>query len=117
MTLKTIANLVADGLDRPFDGFFINRIILLLVAEYNVLVKEELNKDTSGSTEYRVKYLVEGFEVIDSTIVGANIGDKKLLKSTNPLPKPLSLKRPQPFYYVGATDGSNSLDKFTPVPE
>lgn len=109
MTLKEIANIEADRLNRPFDGFLINRIMRLLMVEYNRLVKEKMDKEKGMNPFYRSSYKIESFTEVDS-VFGTNVSGKKALRSTNKIPKPLVLNnRPQPFFYVGAADGSNSF--------
>ena len=61
MTVKEIANLIANDLNRPFDGLLINRIMRLIIVEYNKIVKEQLNKSNRYDEAYRTKYFVTSF--------------------------------------------------------
>jgi hypothetical protein len=108
MTIKEIANIIADGLDRPVDGFLIERLKRLIILTYNELVREQVDKYKYDST-FRIFYVVNSLIPVNSfygTTIDTGV---RLLRTENKIPKPVRLKRPQPFYYVGSVDGSNSF--------
>lgn len=109
MTIKEIANIIADGLNRPVDGLLINRLKELIILQYNDLISEQIQKYRYDNL-FRTKYIVDSFTTVDIAEDNTFSIGTKLLKTTNKIPKPIRLKdRPSPFYYVGAIDYENAF--------
>ncbi len=105
MTIQEIANIIADELNRPFDGFLITRIKKLIILEYNGLIAEQLNKISRYESAYKTQYAVSSLSRVDAVTVGNLEEGKIVLRSTNKLPSPIVLNRPSPFFYVGSVNG------------
>lgn len=107
MTIKEIANIIADGMDRPFDGLLIERIKRLIILTYNDLMREQIDKYRYDNS-FRIFYKVTDLIQVSSTDTDNNLG-VTILRTRNKIPSPVRIKRPQPFYYVGSVDGTNAF--------
>lgn len=108
MTIKEIANIIADEYNRPVDGLLIERIKRYIVVEYNLLMKQQIDK-YRYDFQFRTQYIVKSLTKVD-VLEGSNFTfGQYVLRTTNKIPTPARINRMQPFYFVGSVDGANSF--------
>ena len=101
-TTKEIISSVTDNLNRPYDTILYNRIRLLVFAEANKLIRQQISK-YGFDANYTQEYIID-LEAVDLS-ESSEYSITSVLRTTAKIPKPIRQKG-VPFKYVGAVDRS-----------
>lgn len=105
-TLNNIADFLADRLGRPFDDFL--KVDLKFAVKYwrAFLIRQDVERNGT-SREFLQRFILPLVKVDKADSCAIDIGCL-VLKTGRLVPKPVRLKQPVPFKYVGEVGGDGS---------
>lgn len=102
-TLKAIATEICDSLDRPYDGMFLERVMVLVRYTTAKLLRESVKK-YGADRQFTLRYKADIERVSDDDMMYID-EDTPVYRTTNKIFTAIRDNEPIPFTYVGSKDG------------